>query len=303
MKRYFTIALMLILTAFIFPSCGQQEAELSYYDRMTGCREQLEKLTDFRPDVAILLGSGVSNYVDSLDIISEIPYSDIEGWPVTDSPGSGNKLILAEKYGLKLAIMQGRPHYFDGFSGAEIVLPLRVLHLLGADTVIMSSTAGAINKSFHVGDFVCVRDHISSFIESPLEGENIDEFGDRFVDMTSVYDEDMRKEVFRICEDNGIPVHSGTYLQVTGPQYETPAEIEMYRKLGADTVSMNDVADAIAARQMGMRICTINYISNMAAGIEEGKIDHNSVVDNAEKSKENIRILMDGLLEYLASQS
>ena len=195
--------------------------------------------------------------------------------------------------------MQGRVHYYEGYSMQEVVLPLRVLHLLGADTAILTNAVGSLNPEFKVGEFVCVEDQISSFVPSPLVGENYDELGSRFVDMTDAFDRDMRDAVLRIGEENGIPVHSGVYLQVTGPQFETPAEIEMYRVLGADTAGMSTAVEVIAARHMGMRVCVINCVSNMAAGMEDADLSHASVEETMEGSSPDLQTLIDGLLDSL----
>ena len=157
---------------------------------------------------------------------------------------------------------------------------------------------GAINTDYKVGDFVCVEDHISSFVPSPLIGENVEELGERFTPMDKVYDKEMRDTVLKVAEKNGITVHSGVFLQTTGPQYETPAEIRMYRELGADTVGMSSAVEAIAAAHMGMKVCDINSVTNMAAGIEE--FDHESISLNSEKTVDKLEILIAGLIDSLA---
>ena len=273
----------------------------AYYERLLGCMEQIEKITDFKPEVVIVLGSGLQEYADKLDVVETISYSDIEGWPISTAPGHVGKLVFAKYKDLNIAIMQGRVHYYEGYSMPEVVLPLRVLHLLGAQTCILTNAVGAINAEYHVGDFICIRDQISSFVPSPLIGENIDELGERFVGMTDAYDKDMRETVLRIGSENGIPIHSGVYLQVTGPQYETPAEIAMYRNLGADTVGMSIAVETIAARHMGMKVCGINCVSNMAAGMEEGGFSHESVTEAVGRSADNLEILLKGLLDSLAN--
>ena len=303
----------LLLTAFL---CGcenpapekadeAEETEMAveaddYYARLESCRDQIKKIYDFEPEVVVVLGTGMGDYVDSLDVKAVIPYADIEGWPNSTAPNHAGNLVFAEKNGVKVAVMQGRIHYYEGYSMAEVVLPVRVLHMLGADTVIFTNAVGSLNEEFRVGEFVCVKDQITSFVPSPLIGENIEELGPRFAGMTGVFDQDMQDTVRRIGEEKGIPVHSGVYLQVTGPQYETPAEIEMYRSLGADTVGMSTGVEVIAAAHMGMKVCAINCISNMAAGMEEEGFTHESVKDNMLASKKNLEALIDGLLDSLA---
>lgn len=270
-----------------------------YYQKLLACKEQIEAVTDFKPQIVLVLGSGLGDYADALDVKETIPYSSIKGWPDSTVAGHEGNLIFAEYKGMKVAVMQGRVHYYEGYSMDEVVLPLRVLHLLGADTVILTNAVGAINTDYSVGDFVCVRDHISSFVPSPLIGENIEELGERFTPMTEIYDQDMQDAVARIGAEKGIPVHSGVFLQVTGPHYESPAEIRMFRELGADTVGMSSVVEAIAAAHMGMKICDINCVTNMAAGIEE-EFDHDSVSQKADESAANFKALINGLLDSLA---
>ena len=280
---------------------GQPDSD-AYYERLESCREQIEKMTDFKPEVVLVLGSGLGDYVDEVEVVKTIPYSDIKGWPNSTAPNHAGNLVFAKYKGINLAIMQGRVHYYEGYSMDEVVLPIRVLHMLGAETCILTNAVGAINPEYHVGDFVCVRDHISSFIPSPLIGENVEEFGDRFIGMTDAYDKEMQETVLKVGKENNIPVHSGVYLQVTGPQYETPAEIQMYRSLGADTVAMSLAAETIAARHMGMKVCGINCVSNMGAGMEEEGFSHDTVTEEVGKSAGNYKILINGLLDSLAEK-
>ena len=282
---------------------GADSAEgQAYQARLAHCVEQIEAVTDFKPQVVIVLGSGLGDYADSLDTRAVIPYAQIEGWPVSTVKSHKGNLILAEYRGLRLAVMQGRVHYYEGYSLEEVVLPLRVLHALGADTLILTNAVGAINADYRVGDFVCVSDQIGSFMPSPLIGWGSDEKGDRFVGMTDAYDPEMRQIVEKVGEENGIPVHSGVYLQVSGPQYETPAEIRMFRLLGADTVGMSTGVETLAARQMGMRVCAISCVSNMAAGMEEEGFSHETVAENTREKAKDLQTLIEGLLDALAGE-
>ena len=286
-------------TAATQEGAGQTPDADEYYAQLMSCKEQIQEITDFEPEVAIVLGSGLGDYAENLDIVETIPYEKIDGWPASTAPGHEGELIFAKYKELNLAIMKGRVHYYEGYSMDEVVLPLRVLHLLGVETCILTNAAGAINADYHVGDYVCIRDQISSFVPSPLIGENIEELGERFVGMTDAYDKEMQETVLKIGEENNIPVHSGVYLQVTGPQYETPVEIEMYRSLGADTVAMSLAVETIAARHMGMKVCGINCISNMAAGMEEEGFSHDSITDTVDDASNNFKVLMDGLLDSI----
>lgn len=271
----------------------------AYYGTLEACAAQIRNKTDFKPEIVLVLGSGLGNFADCIEIETEIPFSEIVGFPVSTVPGHEGKLIFGTYGGRKLAVMKGRVHYYEGYSMYDVVLPIRVLSLLGANTVILTHAVGSLNLDYKTGEFVAIEDHISSFVPSPLIGENIEEIGERFTDMTSVYDEELRELVVSIGEEKGIPVHKGIFLQVTGPQYETPAEIRMFQLLGADTVGMSTAAEAIAARHMGMRVCGISCITNMAAGIEEEELSHGMVSEVANQSSENFTVLVQTLIERM----
>lgn len=266
-----------------------------YYARLERCVAQIRAKTDFVPEVGLVLGSGLGEYIKDVKIVAEIPYSEIDGFPVSTVAGHDGTLVFCEIEGKKVVVMNGRVHYYEGYDIHEVVLPLRVIHLLGADKVILTNAVGAINPEYSVGDFVVNVDYISSFVPSPLVGENIDKLGDRFIDMTNAFDEEATAIVENIAKDNQIPLHKGVMVQVTGPQYESPAEIKMYRSLGADTVGMSTVVETIAARHMGMRVCSISCITNMAAGMQE-KISHEEVQDSTNDSSGSFAVLVSGLL-------
>ena len=326
MKKVLSI-LMIILLVFIFGGCvanGEQSSNSGqsssseqsatdddrwknvqiefeaddYYSRLESCVKQIREKSDFVPDIALVLGSGLGDYADKVKIIAEIPYSEIKGFPVSTVAGHDGTLIFCEIEGKKVAVMNGRVHYYEGYNIHEVVLPLRVIHLLGAKTVVLTNAVGAINADFNVGDFVLNEDYISSFVPSPLVGENIDKLGDRFVDMTNAFDKDLITIVEGVAKQNNIPIHKGVMVQVTGPQYESPTEIKMYRSLGADTVGMSTVVETIAARHMGMRVCSISCITNMAAGMQS-KISHEEVQNSSDNSSKNFSVLVSGLLSKM----
>ena len=233
-KKTCPLILTVVLLIIMFSGCGAPTAVendasycQTYYARLEDSVKKLEQITDFKPDIVLVLGTGLGDYAASLDVKTSIPFADI-GWPKATAPENAGNLIFAEYNGLHLAVMQGHLHYYEGYSMDEVVLPLRVLHMLGADTVILTNAVGSLNPDFKVGEFMCVADQISSFIPSPLLGENIDQLGDRFTGMTSVFDEEMQRVVLQIGQDKNIPIHSGVYLQVTGPQFETPAEVQIW---------------------------------------------------------------------------
>lgn len=313
MKKLLSIlmvmVLMLALTGCAFSGEGSIAKDLEskiltkfdakdYYSRLEHCVDQIREKTDFVPDIVLVLGSGLGEYADRVKVISEIPYSEIEGFPESTVSGHDGTLIFCEINGKKVAIMNGRIHYYEGYSIHEVVLPLRVIHLLGAEKVILTNAVGAINEDYSVGDFVTNVDYISSFVPSPLVGENIDKLGDRFVDMTNAFDKEYNSIVADVAKENNITVHSGVMVQVTGPQYESPTEIKMFRSMGADTVGMSTVVETIAARHMGMRVCSISCITNMAAGMQE-KISHEEVKNSSDNSSKSFALLISGLLSKM----
>lgn len=269
-----------------------------YYARLERCVQQIREKTDFVPDVALVLGSGLGDYADSVKIVAEIPYSDIQGFPVSTVAGHDGTLIFCEIEGKKVVVMNGRVHYYEGYDIHDVVLPLRVTHLLGAKTVVLTNAVGAINADYSVGDFVLNVDYISSFVPSPLVGENVDKLGDRFVDVSEAFDEELNGIVEKVAGENNIPIHRGVMVQTTGPQYESPTEIKMFRSLGADTVGMSTVVETIAARHMGMRVCSVSCVTNMAAGMQE-KISHEEVQSSSNDAAKRFAVLVSGLLKNM----
>ena len=243
-----------------------------------------ENKPGFIPTVAIVLGSGLGKFANLCEDSFSIDYNDIPDFPVSSVPGHAGRFVFGNIDGKSVVIMQGRVHMYEGFEPADSVLPIRLMGLLGARTIILTNAAGAVNKSFSVGDLMLITDHISSFVRSPLLGENLDFLGVRFPDMTCVYDKDMIELAKEIAKKNGITLQNGIYMQLSGPQYETPTEIRMYRSLGADAVGMSTATEAIAARHMGMRVCGISCITNMASGVTENLLSHEEVALAAAES-------------------
>ena len=278
---------------------GRFDAE-KYYKILLRCVEQIKEKTDFIPEAAVVLGSGLGHFVDSMEVKAEISYEDIDGFPVSTVAGHQGKLVFGKIGGRNIAAMQGRVHYYEGYDVHDVVIPIRVLKLLGANTAVFTNAVGAINADYRPGDFVVLSDHISSFMPSPLVGENISQLGERFTPVTDLYDSDMRELALSIGQEKDIRVHSGVFLQVTGPQYETPAEIRMFRMLGADTVGMSTAIEATAAKHMGMRVCAINCVTNMAAGINNSVPSHEEVTATANKAGKDFSILLKELITRMS---
>lgn len=251
------------------------------YEKLTGCYSSIRSRIDFVPQVAIVLGSGLGDYGKEIRVEAELSYAEIEGFPVSTVPGHAGKFIFGFVGETKVVCMQGRVHYYEGYPISDVVLPARLMKMLGAKILVLTNASGGINPSFAAGDFMMLTDHISLFAPNPLVGPNIEELGTRFPDMTSVYDGELQEILARTAKENGIELKKGIYAQLTGPSFESPAEIRLLHQLGADAVGMSTVVEAIAANHMGMRICGISCVCNLAAGISPNPLTHEEVQEAA----------------------
>lgn len=251
------------------------------YEKLTGCYSSIRSRIDFVPQVAIVLGSGLGDYGKEIRVEAELSYAEIDGFPVSTVPGHAGKFIFGFVGETKVVCMQGRVHYYEGYPISDVVLPVRLMKMLGAKILVLTNASGGINPSFAAGDFMMLTDHISLFAPNPLVGPNIEELGTRFPDMTSVYDGELQEILAQTAKENGIELKKGIYAQLTGPSFESPAEIRLLHQLGADAVGMSTVVEAIAANHMGMRICGISCVCNLAAGISPNPLTHEEVQEAA----------------------
>ena len=258
----------------------------------------VREVTDFTPEIGIVLGSGLGDFARLVDRKAEVSYDSLPGFPVSTVAGHAGKLIFGYVRSVPVVVMQGRVHYYEGYSMEQVVAPIRLMGLLGAKKLLLTNAAGGVNTSFTPGDLMLITDHISAFVPSPLRGENTQELGPRFPDMSRVYDKEMGRAVLEAGEKLGESLQQGVYLQWQGPNYETPAEIRMFRTLGADAVGMSTVCEAIAARHMGLRVCAISCITNMACGILPQPLSHEEVQQTANRVKDKFQALV---LESLES--
>ncbi|WP_296257375.1 purine-nucleoside phosphorylase [uncultured Ezakiella sp.] len=256
------------------------------YDKLKSVYEDLRRKIDFKPELAITLGSGLGRLADIVEIEEEISYQDIEGFPVSTAPGHKGRFVFAHIHGVPTVIMQGRVHRYEGYSAADTVLPTRLMGMMGAKTLIVTNACGGVNKDFRIGDLMIIRDHIAQFVESPLTGPNINQLGVRFPDMTEVYNKELSDRIEKIAKEKNLPVKNGVYCQFSGPAYETAAEVKMAGILGADAVGMSTAIEAMAARHMGMNVCGISLITNLATGISEVELSEQEVIDEGEKASE-----------------
>ena len=253
------------------------------YEKLMKCFECVQQKITFKPEIALILGSGLGDYADTMEVVETLDYHDIEGFPVSTVPGHKGRFVFGYAGGVPIVAMQGRVHFYEGYKPQDVVLPIRLMKLMGAKVLFLTNAAGGINRSFNAGDFMLITDQISMSVPSPLIGENIDELGVRFPDMSEVYSRRLRKIIENSAVTAGVPLRRGVYIQTTGPQYETPSEIRAYERLGADAVGMSTAIEAIAARHAGMEICGISCISNLAAGISVNPLTHKEVQETADR--------------------
>lgn len=253
------------------------------FEKLQGCLKSVREKTDFVPEVALILGSGLGEYAEEIEVSAVIDYKDIQGFPVSTVAGHKGRFIFGYVNKVPVVIMQGRVHYYEGYPMTDVVLPTRLMGLMGAKVLFLTNAAGGVNKEFAAGDFMMLTDHIASLIPSPLIGANLDELGPRFPDMSDVYRKELQQVIREAAAEEGIPLKEGVYMQLSGPAYESPAEVRMCRTLGADAVGMSTACEAIAANHMGMRVCGISCITNMACGITEQPLSHGEVQETADR--------------------
>lgn len=262
------------------------------YEKLVNCYNSVKEKIDFVPDVAIVLGSGLGDYGKEIKVVAELDYHDIEGFPVSTVLGHAGKFIFGYVGDTKVVCMQGRVHYYEGYPITDVVLPTRLMKMMGAKILFLTNASGGVNPAFKAGDFMMMTDHISTFAPNPLIGANIDELGTRFPDMSEIYDKELRDIIVETAKENDIELKQGIYAQLTGPSFESPAEIQMFHKLGIDAVGMSTVVEAIAANHMGMKICCISFISNLAAGMNPNPLTHEEVQEAANEAAPRFKKLV-----------
>lgn len=252
----------------------------------------IENLGPYHPKIGIVLGSGLGNFIESFSEKISVPYSKIPHFKNVTVEGHDGQLVLGKINGVEIVVLQGRIHAYEGHSQAEVVFPIRALGLLGIENLILTNVSGGINKSFFPGDFVLIEDHLNLTGNNPLVGPNPFDFAPRFPDMSKAYDQDLIDLFGQSAKELNISIKSGVYAGVLGPSYETPAEIRMLRALGADIVGMSTVPEAIAAHHMGINVCGISLVSNMAAGIIDDSLHHEDITLQAASAMEDFSSLL-----------
>lgn len=254
------------------------------------------------PEVGVVLGSGLGSFADELDGRVEIPYADIPGWPRSTAVGHAGKLVAGRIEGVHTVVLSGRAHLYEGYSAARVTFPVRVLRLLGVRALVLTNAAGGIRREFGQGALVAISDHINLQGVNPLAGANEEEFGPRFPDMTEAYAARFREIAKETAAELGIALPEGVYAALSGPSYETPAEIRYLRTIGADLVGMSTVPECIVANHMGVKVLAISCVTNMAAGILPQKIDHEEVLETGRKVRDTFVRLLKAVIPKLAAE-
>ncbi len=253
------------------------------YEKLLKCYESVQAKIDFKPEIALVLGSGLGDYGDSIQVVDTLDYHDIEGFPVSTVPGHKGRFIFGYVNDVPVVCMQGRVHYYEGYPMTDVVLPTRLMKMMGAKVLFLTNAAGGLNYDFEAGDFMMITDHIMNFVPSPLIGPNVDELGVRFPDMSEIYKKDLQEIIRNTAKELGIKLQEGVYIQLTGPNFETPTEVKMCRILGADAAGMSTAAEAVAANHMGMKVCGISCISNLGCGMLDQPLSHEEVQETADR--------------------
>ena len=252
-----------------------------------------------KADIGVILGSGLGDYAEALEDAVKLPYNEIPGFPRSTVAGHAGMWCCGTLYGKRVVMMQGRFHYYEGYGMKDVTLPVRVMQKIGVKTLIVTNAAGGVNLGYHPGELMVIGDIFSMTAQNPLIGPNLDAFGPRFPDMSCAFDKELRALAHECTNEQGFALREGVYAQMTGPTYETPAEIRMLRTLGADAVGMSTVPEVIVARHGGMRVLGISCITNMAAGILDQPLNHAEVTETANRVKGQFRNLLDRIIEKM----
>ena len=262
------------------------------YERAEHAARFLRARTDLEVRVALILGSGLGAFADQLEDAEAVPYGEIPGFARPTVEGHAGRLVIGRVGGVAVAAMQGRFHFYEGYTLEEVTFPIRVLGLLGAKSLVLTNAAGGLNNSYEQGALILISDHLNLMGTNPLLGRNDARFGPRFPDMTEVYDREYQDAAIAESREMGLELRRGIYAALTGPSYETPAEIRMLRLLGADAVGMSTVPEALVARHMGLRVLGFSCITNMAAGVLDKPINHEEVIETGERVRETFAELL-----------
>lgn len=275
----------------------------SPYERCQSTVSFLRERIDATPVLAMVLGSGLGALADEIEGATRIPYHEIPGFPVSAVEGHAGELVFGELCGKPVVVMSGRSHYYEGWEATEVTFPIRVFAALGIERLLVTNSAGGINREFAPGDLMLITDHINMTGYNPLRGGNDERFGPRFPDMSTAYSPAMRQTIIEAARELNMSIRSGIYAGVAGPSYETPAEIRMLGILGGDAVGMSTVPEVIVANHMGMQVGGISCITNLAAGISKTALNHEEVKEVAALAREAFSALVRKTVERIAAEA
>ena len=255
--------------------------------------------TNHKPEIGLILGSGLGSIADTIENAEYYNYCDIPNFPTSTVEGHAGRLVIGKLENKTVVAMQGRFHYYEGYSMEKITFPVRVMKLLGVSKLIVTNACGAVNKDFNAGDLMVITDHINLSGSNPLFGHNLDDFGPRFPDMSEAYNKDLRNKVLAAGKELNIPLKEGVYVMFSGPTYETPAEVRMAKILGGDAVGMSTVPEVIVANHCGIKTVGISCLTNMASGILDQPLNHEEVIETSNRVKQDFINLMNKVIETI----
>ncbi|MCR4663207.1 MAG: purine-nucleoside phosphorylase [Endomicrobiaceae bacterium] len=273
--------------------------EKNILEKIKESKKYIKGKIKLNPKTAVICGSGLSNIKDIIKQETVIPYSKIPHFKQSTVEGHTGELVVGKLNSKDVILMNGRFHYYEGYTMQEITYPVRVMKSLGIETLIITCAVGAINPKYNVGDIVVIKDHINFMCNNPLIGKHYNEFGNRFPDMTNIYNKDIGKQILKTAKNNKIKVHEGIYFAVSGPSYETPAEVNAYRILGGDVVGMSLVPESIVANQMNMKVTALTYISNKASGLTKKSLTHSEVLQAGKTAAVSMEKIIKNIVKEL----
>jgi len=276
---------------------------LTATEKLDAAASFLKKQITNVPKLGIVLGSGLSDLAESLEISKVIPFKDIPHFPTSTVEGHAGNLVFGSYKGLEIALFQGRVHYYEGYNPREVVFPARLFKWLGGEDLILTNASGSLNPDWPPGDIMIIKDQINFTGYNPLIGENIEEIGPRFNDMSEPYKQNLSELLMKSCKDAGLNTHEGTYIGVSGPSYETPAEIKAFRSMGAEAVGMSTVPECIAANHAGLNVGGLSCLTNFASGISEVALSHADVQETSMKVKPMLIEALKGFFEQYSKMS
>lgn len=275
----------------------------SIYQKIREAVDSVKSKTSITPEIGIILGSGLGSVTEQITDAIYIPYTDIPHFHGTSIEGHAGRMVIGKFHGVPTVFLEGRFHFYEGYSMEEVVFPTRMICGLGIQTLILTNAAGGVNTRYRPGDVMIIDDHLNLMGENPLKGPNLAQLGPRFPDLSEAYSKDC-VEIFKsTAKELGIPVHQGVYAGLLGPTYETPAEIRMYRTFGADAVGMSTVPESIAANHLGVRVCGLSCITNLAAGLSPQKLTHEEVIENSRMGAEKLKKILEASMQRLVHKS